>query len=616
MTLTLPDESGVIPISPAAASALTDEDFLRHLVWSDEANRQLTKAARAGDVETVIACLRKQNFGLGTKATRKSVFGMRFDSTPVAWSADVLNTTDQAGVLFDIWLGKGFHSGKKKHRQQAVQQLGKWVVHRDEHELLSTGELLVVCELLRWDHGSLPDELLWTLWRLALTTTLSHPPEESDPTAAFIRNGELAWSTGLLFSHVAGLEALRERGRAVLWDRLEESSDGDGTPHAELLENLGGWLAAWIRATEWGHAAKVPVWRDDDQFERFACLVECAITLLGPNGRFSQSQNHPQAVSMLATGAILAGWKKKDPAFRSLLSHDPNLLLEPPSSKQTIEPGPVEQLSFQSDFSSLACLRSDWSRPSGRIVVTHHKPTPQLFLSANGVSWLSGDWNWQLNDDPRESADWRCSCWFSDEEVTFVELQWLVSQNVFVERQILLAHQDRFAIFADCVRGLDDTTKQFRSRFPLDRGVVPTPEKTTRAWRLESDDQSLRVFPLPLPDDFVEGCVGKLACDANSLTFDMPITGGAFLPIVFDWHPDRQNSPADWRTLTVTDEGRRVDPHEAGGYRLRVGSYQLLLYRSLQEKQLRSVLGYHTGHETVMGRFDSDGDVHPLLLVE
>ncbi|WP_166829799.1 hypothetical protein [Thalassoroseus pseudoceratinae] len=621
MTAILQDESDVIPISPTAASVLSDEDFLRHLVWAETADRQLTEAADQGDVAAVIARLRKRNFGLGANSNRKSVLKMRFDPTPAAWSMEIADETESTRDLFDIWTGKGFHSGKKKHRQQALRDLARWTENREQRIPLSTGEILVICELLRWEHAALSDDQIWKLWRMALTATLSRPPEKNDPIGSLVRTGELAWTAGLLFSDVFGLEALREQGRSTLWNRLEESTDGDGTPRAEILENLSGWLSVWTRAAEWAHAAKIPLWQDEDQSERFAGLVETSAAMLGPDGKLPGHDRRLNAVPMLATAAKLAGWKKKHSVFHLLLSHGLEFPIKSSSGSPPAKPEHESSLAYQSDFASVACLRTDWNREAGRIVLTYDDPIPSIDLSANGVSWFSGEWGWQLNgptDQRKQSAEWTCSCscWFDDDEVSFVELQWKVSEDIHIERQILLAREEKFAVLADCVSGLDDAPQRLRSRLPLSMGITSAQEKETRAWQLRSGKQSMRVFPLPLPDDVVEGTAGQLQVDAESLTFEMPVTRGAYLPMVFDWHPDRQQRRADWRQLTVTEEGQRVGPDAAGGYRLRVGSYQILLYRSLTEKRLRTVLGHHTGHETVIGQFDDHGDVQPLLLVE
>jgi len=90
-----------------------------------------------------------------------------------------------------------------------------------------------------------------------------------------------------------------------------------------------------------------------------------------------------------------------------------------------------------------------------------------------------------------------------------------------------------------------------------------------------------------------------------------------YAPVVLDWHPDRRRKAVQWRKLTVTEDGRILPGDAAAGFRVKVGEQHLLAYRKLQKtEQPHSVLGYQTFDETVLGQFDKDGDVTPLLLVE
>ena len=68
---------------------------------------------------------------------------------------------------------------------------------------------------------------------------------------------------------------------------------------------------------------------------------------------------------------------------------------------------------------------------------------------------------------------------------------------------------------------------------------------------------------------------------------------------------------------SVKKDGKAVGIGHASGHRLRIGDHQIVVYRSLlRNDELRTVLGYHTAHETMIGLFDKDGDIHPLVLVE
>ena len=90
-----------------------------------------------------------------------------------------------------------------------------------------------------------------------------------------------------------------------------------------------------------------------------------------------------------------------------------------------------------------------------------------------------------------------------------------------------------------------------------------------------------------------------------------------YAPLIIDWNASRRNAAADWRTLTVTEEGGILRPEQASGQRMRVGTDQWLIYRSLiNTPEPRSVLGHQTRYESVVGRFNAKGDVKAILEIE
>jgi hypothetical protein len=158
---------------------------------------------------------------------------------------------------------------------------------------------------------------------------------------------------------------------------------------------------------------------------------------------------------------------------------------------------------------------------------------------------------------------------------------------------------------------------------------------------------AVRCYPLALPQDRLYGTTGDLRCAADrsagpdatgngqvaadgscarhecgdgetcGLELRQESVGGLFAPLVLDWSPKRAEAPVDWRTLTVTEDGRVLRADSASGHRVRVGKQQWIVYRALTKgEQPRAVLGLHTAHETVVGRFETTGHVTPLLLVE
>jgi hypothetical protein len=87
--------------------------------------------------------------------------------------------------------------------------------------------------------------------------------------------------------------------------------------------------------------------------------------------------------------------------------------------------------------------------------------------------------------------------------------------------------------------------------------------------------------------------------------------------LLFDWSPTRRRSPAQWKQLTVAENGRIVTPAEAVAAHWRIGDEQWLYYHSLRlGETARTFLGHHSFHETVVADVNSNGYVSQLVEVE
>jgi hypothetical protein len=174
---------------------------------------------------------------------------------------------------------------------------------------------------------------------------------------------------------------------------------------------------------------------------------------------------------------------------------------------------------------------------------------------------------------------------------------------------------------ADCISGAGQSPVDYTARWPLVKQAKVAGNSLTRERVVSLGNLSMRTFPLALPDEIVHGTSGRWGLSENkeqpALELRQSSLGGLYAPVGFDWTPARQHSDADWRTLTITENGPKVKTDRASGHRLRIGNQQLLIYRSLTPtEELRTVLGHHTGHESIIARFDKKGDVKPLLIVE
>ena len=143
-------------------------------------------------------------------------------------------------------------------------------------------------------------------------------------------------------------------------------------------------------------------------------------------------------------------------------------------------------------------------------------------------------------------------------------------------------------------------------------------DNATREARLSSPNVKVRCFPLALPADRLHSTVGEFDAALGELRLAQASSSESlYAPIVLDWSPERASLDAEWRTLTVTEEGRKLAPWEAVGHRLRLGQLHLVVYRSLHVgEDFRSVLGLYTDKESVIARFDDRGYVLPIVSVD
>ena len=185
-------------------------------------------------------------------------------------------------------------------------------------------------------------------------------------------------------------------------------------------------------------------------------------------------------------------------------------------------------------------------------------------------------------------------------------------------RQVMLSRKDHFLVIADAVSRAGGQRVDLQSTFPLRRGVKAKADMPTREVRVTAGDVKARCFPVALPDDRLLSTVGSFDAEANAIKLTQASSSeGLYAPIVIDWSPKRAVREAEWRTLTVTEDRRKLTPWEAAGHRLRLGDLHLVLFRSLDgSTESRSVLGLHTDKESVIAQFNNKGYVLPIVSVE
>jgi hypothetical protein len=624
--------------------SLSDEQFLADIDWHESAPAKLRRAADANDLEGVIRlALDVAGRGRSSRPDPRKTNGDRQS----LWSRHELDESSRAATLIRIWDTRP--TTHRSHRNgdlprsngqvisaDFLASLTRWTQMCADGEPLSLLETLVLFEIVRDAGRSMPHAVAAKLWRLSLTTAILRTNLVSEQKAG--RDGsrfieaELSWQAGLLFAPVAGADLLAASGRSELGRLLLESTDSGGIPAAEIMDDLPAWLTSLVRGREWGRRFGSPLF-DGLQEKRFRSLIGAVSSLCRGDGGPAFSNGRANGLRGLwpAAAASLTDRRASSlPAVRYLAS----LGVETPrrSIRGKIKNGRPSRHAhrligrkrvnpvFQSDSSRLACLRNELVPDANSLTVLHHRRYPQLELATRGTVLLSGDWEIEIRvggEDVDINGPWVCSCWYSDDDGDYLELQSRPTATICIERQLLLARNDDLLFAADVVTGSEAARIEYHSRLPLVHGADVVYDKPTRACHLSGLDMPVQLFPIGLPCERVIGCDGQLGNSQNHLELRQSGVGGLYAPLVFDWNPTRRRSQAIWRRLTVAQNGQSVPARSAAGHRLQIGKSQWLIYRSLSPiLEPRTVLGQHTMYETMIGRFLPNGAVEPMVLVE
>lgn len=302
-------------------------------------------------------------------------------------------------------------------------------------------------------------------------------------------------------------------------------------------------------------------------------------------------------------------------------------LLEPHSHARTAAASRKKSAKFVSpaahcEATSLAVLRPAWS-PRDMLAVDYRGRELCSELTCGGQVLWSGRCNPRIALDGVElspASDWENLCWVSDDDADYLELQLELLGGVRVQRQMLLARQDRFLFAADAVLCERPAVIDYRLALPLVAGVAFMPGDQTREGFLASSEGRRRAqaLPLALSEWSGDGHSGELsgAERALELRLTAPAAQSLYAPLFIDLSPRRFSLPVTWRQLTVAEDRVIVPRDVAGGYRVQIGRSQWLFYRSLAECGNRTLLGQNLVSEFLAARFGRDGIAETLMEIE
>ena len=445
--------------------------------------------------------------------------------------------------------------------------------------------------------------------------------------------------------------------------------------HFRILRSL---LACWTRcralAAELPHGGLSP--RPEQRYQRF---VRNALRCTRPDGRPLLAEDELDAreggswgrelfEAMLKSGV---GEIDRSLAAASLPNLSPGVVAKPPRKAAELPPA-----SIHCEESAIAVMRRNWNRDDERIAVLFAGQTCELELVASGRVAASGTWRFEISQQGQQLqpvSDWESSCWYSDDEIDYLELEIELTAGVRLQRQIVLARDDRFLFLADALMSPQRGNLEYRSVLPLapqvefrgadesregvllraraapaggksaagsvavpaaNRSVaVPAANRSiavpaaNRSIAVPAANRSVafpaayrplaQVLPLAMPEWRAEQCHGELTATAEGLELRQSTAGQRlFAPLFLDLDRGRFRRRMTWRPLTVAESLAPVPSDTAVGFRVAIGDQQWLIYRSLAARGNRTLLGHNLATESLFARFGKDGEVTSIVEIE
>jgi len=507
-------------------------------------------------------------------------------------------------------------SRAKSSNGELARQLERWL----DTVLNRNSEPTLGIECLAWCHALplLAQTLPSAPWHQLLDQLIQIAEQASgidllkDPLSRQLLAGELPLSLAYVLPEIDACHQLAESAGQVLSRDIVELLDGEGLLQARYLHLMRPLLACWTRSA-CIERARTPRVLDGDARTQLEWMVRQTLRLTRHDGS--------QVFSTQAAGAWCAGLMKG--ALDVAGDGDDQLIAAhvlPGHPLKAKEAAPQSDPTVSSEWAETAVLRRDWQRKTDQLAVTYADQVFRCELNCGPESIWTGACNPVVSVAGRAldfRGDWIEVCSLTDEYMDYLELEILLSDGRVLQRQLVLARQDRFLFMADALLGQKSEAIEYQWTLPLSPTVKFQPAEETREGFLIGKRRLGRVLPLALPEWRSQRDSGRLEATADGLCHSLRCTGRRlFAPLFIDLDPQRAKNRLTWRQLTVAEDLQRVDRDVAVGYRIQVGSRQWLVYRSLGPTGNRSILGQNFSTQYVIARFAPGGLSQKLVEIE
>lgn len=518
------------------------------------------------------------------------------------------------------WLAEG----PQAKGQTAVAAAHRWVADctRREADVVFALECVAWAAALPQLANKLGADAWWslteTLYRVAQEAGAAAAPESPECEEVVVDQllaGELPLLLSRLGSDLQPLNDLAGAAKKSLNGGVERLTDGEGTLTAALWIDESMHAASLLTAC-WTRCRSLDggkPWSGDTQTQ-YEWLVRQTLRLSDRHGRLAFAPADLAGADELLREALRIGGDPSDEAAAALR------LKSYKADDSYEEPEP----SNHTEWAEIGVLAAGWRDKAPRIIVAHPSDTMHVEVHSGRHTLLAGEWpiDATINGEAvRSTDDWECQCWHSDEDGDYLELALPIAGGGRLERQFFLSREDGVGFVAETLfSGVAEGAKlEVIARLPLGDGLKLRPEKETRDAVLYADGDAIAgVAPLSLAEWRDDPRGGELAADGGKLVLTRQWQGrNAASFLWFDFSATRFAKQRTWRQLTVAESLENVSPDVAIGYRVQSAKEQWFLYRSLEQRGNRTLLGQNVACEMLVGKFKApDGTIDEYFEIE
>jgi len=596
------------------------EDVPFHPVWHHSAPKTVARAERWSGGSDGWAAWAAH---LGRRSDPRPVAELFAGKRPsLAWAMPVFAASPFADRPPTLELLSALdrleRQGRKwKGTADPVELAMKWATESAHRRGAAFGvECLAWCRALPALASLLPASLWWRLFAtlLAICDEPELPAGDDCVSPQWLR-AELPLTIAYLFPEITAARRLARGGARALLEGLAASVVEDGMPPAAILPAVRPLLATLARSRALARRLKKPCWSDaaEARYDAFAAQM---LRLMRRDGTLALSVEPPDAADRDFFAVAFDGTSRSTRAAAQRAA---------PGCRQGVDlpEGRLPAPAANNEKTGVSVLRPGWARGGERLTVVRQGDVLRTELAVGRDVLWSGPWTCEIQRNgvplaPQPGKGWEEACWSSTTDADFLEFELQLSDGMRVERQMLVAREDRFVFIADAIIGAEPAKLEYRSLLPLGEEIAFDASTESREGYLVGVKARGVAFPLALPEWRAEPCGGALEMTDSGLELRATREGVRclYVPLLIDLDPRRLFRPATWRQLTVAEALRPVPADLAVGYRLQVRDKQWLVYRSLGERGNRTVLGQNLVSEFLVARFHASGEISPLLEIE